>query len=121
MKSTSFDRYLKKRVRSVESEVPGHLEFSLIKNKLNESPGAFENVLPLTRRPYRHFVYGAAAAAAAIAALLFLFSLFQPGIVEKPYTGDEVRFASVEGVPADTIRIQTNNPDMVIIWVEKNK
>ena len=61
----------------------------------------------------------AAAATLLLAILFFLFPLFHQRI--DPVEAEEVRVqaARVEGQPATTYVVNTKDPDIAIVWIEK--
>ena len=111
----NFDREIRKRVQTLEQEIPRELE-----NDFLEKLDGIVPVLPQVQRS-RFFYYGALATAASILlAILFLLlpSLHRP----LPHADSQevwVQSAQVEGQPASTIIIASQDPDCTIVWLEK--
>ncbi len=111
----NLDREIRKRVQALEQEIPQEVENSFLEKLDGIVPG-----LPQVHRS-RFFYYGALATAASILlAILFLLlpSLHRP----LPHAGSQdvwVQSAQVDGQPASTIIIASQDPDCTIIWLEK--
>jgi hypothetical protein len=114
-----IDREIKKRVRAVESDIPPALEKAFLEKLEGIEPGK------IRPREKRFVYYGVLAAAASLllAVLLLLFPLFHQQIENGTADAQEVLIQDprVEGVPASTFIINPKDPDITIIWVEKNK
>ena len=114
-----FDREIKKHVQAVESDIPPALEKAFLEKLDKILPGKIRT------RESRFVYYGVMAAAASIllAMLLFLFPIFhhQAEIAAVDAHAVWVQDARVEGVPASPFIINPKDPDITIIWVEKNK
>ncbi len=114
----NIDKEIKKRVQAVELDIPNDLEKKFMKelNHMSVTPG-----LPHTKKRSLFFM-GALATAASflLAAFLLVSTLFYktptPNNVEDEVFIDS---ASVEGMPANTYIINSKDPDMTIVWIEK--
>jgi hypothetical protein len=122
-KKNELDRKVKGIVQSVAHDIPPGVENAFLEELKGISPHS-----PHSPRKRSFFYYGGLAAAAAVllAAVLFIFDLlhlFNP-------SGDGGRFiaeagevwvqaARVEGEPANTVVVNTTDPDITIVWVEK--
>ncbi len=115
----TIDKEIKKRVQAVESDIPDDLEKKFMK-ELSRLSMASESP---TRRRRSLLFMGALATAASflLAAFLLVSTLFHKPPPPNNVEEDEVfiDFASVEGMPANTYIINTKDPDMTIIWIEK--
>jgi len=115
----TIDKEIKKRVQAVESDIPDALEKTFMK-ELSRMSMASES--PARRKRSLLFV-GALATAASflLAAFLLVSTLFHKAPTPNNVEEDMVFIdsASVEGMPANTYIINTKDPDMTIIWIEK--
>lgn len=115
----NIDKEIKKRVQAVESDIPNDLEKKFIKelNHMSVTPG-----LPHTKKRSLFFM-GALATAASflLAAFLLVSTLFHKAPTPNNVEEDEVFIdsASVEGMPANTYIIDSKDPDMTVVWIEK--
>jgi len=111
----TLDREIKKRVQSMEQDVPLELEAAFLE-KLN-------GMVPEESHFHRHrfIYYGVLATAATVllVILLFLFPLFHQKIDGAAAGEVWVRAARVEGQPASTFVIKQKDPDITIVWIEK--
>lgn len=114
-----FDREVRKRVQSVEQDIPPDLEKAFLEE--------FKTVIPEKEKQgaRRHPVvyYGGLAAAVLLAAFLFVFYFFHqsPGTFTAEAEEVWVQAARVEGEPANTVVVNTTDPDITIVWIEKIK
>jgi hypothetical protein len=115
----TIDKEIKKRVQAVESDIPGDLEKTFMKelSRLSMASG------PPARRRRSLLFMGALATAASflLAAFLLVSTLFHKTPTPNSVEEDEVFIASasVEGMPANTYIINSKDPDMTIVWIEK--
>jgi len=111
----NFDRELRKKVQSVECEIPRDLEDSIMDqlDRQQVEPIRFE-------AKHTNWIYGAIAAAVfVLVVLIFVFQYIQRPVqtVEADEVG--VQSAFVEGKPATTIVIKQPDTDLTIVWIEK--
>ena len=116
----TIDKEIKKRVQAVESDIPDDLEKTFMK-ELSRLSMASE---PPARRRRRSLLFMGALATAAsflLAAFLLVSTLFHKAPTPNNVEDDEVFIASasVEGMPANTYIINSKDPDMTIVWIEK--
>lgn len=117
----TFDREVMKRVQAVERDIPPDLERTFLEE--------FNTIIPekesrrARRRPV--FYYGGLAAAAAVLLAAFLFVFYFIHQSPDTFTAEAeevwVQSALVEGEPANTVVVNTTDPDITIVWVEKVK
>jgi hypothetical protein len=115
MDDKRWDREVMKRVQAVERQVPPDLETAFLREIQAITPRP-----PRQQKP-RAFYYGALAAAAAVllVVLFFLFPLFHRHIDSAGADEVWVQDAWVEGKPASTFFVNSTNPDITIVWIEK--
>ena len=115
----NIDKEIKKRVQAVGLDIPNDLEKKFMKelNHMSVIPG-----LPHTKKRSL-FIMGALATAASflLAVFLSVSLLFYKTPVINNVEEDEVFIdsTSVEGMPANTYIINSKNPNMTIVWIEK--
>ncbi|NIM15467.1 MAG: hypothetical protein GTO45_26115 [Candidatus Aminicenantes bacterium] len=117
----TFDREVMKRVQAVEHDIPPDLERTFLEE--------FKTIIPEKerrrgrRRPVVYYGGLAAAAAVLLAAFLFVFYFIHRSPDTFTAEAEEVwvQSALVEGEPANTVVVNTTNPDITIVWVEKVK
>jgi hypothetical protein len=117
----TFDREVMKRVQAVERDIPPDLERTFLEE--------FNTVIPEKERgrsrgrPVVYYGGLAAAAAVLLAAFLFVFSFIHQSPDRFTAGAEEVwvQSALVEGEPANTVVVNTTDPDITIVWVEKVK
>lgn len=120
-KKKTFDREVMERVQSVERDIPP----DLVKNFMEE----FNTIIPekerhhARRRPFFYYRGLAAAAAVILAVSLFVFYFIHQSPDTHTAEAEEVwvQSALVEGEPANTVVVNTIDPDITIVWVEKVK
>ena len=123
-----LDREVERIVQAVEHEVPPAVERAFLEEIKGIIPGEANRCPREPRKPRKprersFFYYSGLAAAAAVllAAILFILYLFQPAPERFTAEAEEVwvQDARVEGEPAQTVVINTTDPDITIVWVEK--
>jgi hypothetical protein len=119
----TFDREVMKRVRAVEHDIPPDLERRFLEEFNAVIPGKERR---RTRgRPVVYYGGLAAAAAVLLAVFLFVFYFFHLHRSPDTFTAEAgevwVQFALVEGESANTVVVNTTDPDITIVWVEKMK
>lgn len=115
MKRKRFDDELKKRVQAVEQDIPTELEKTFMEKLDGLSPEK-------KKRTLRRFPGTIAAAASLLLAVLLAVTLlFRPA--QAPAAAEKyvfIDYATVEGQPAATYIVNQQDPDMTIVWIEKN-
>ena len=112
---TLLDQEIKRSIQAVEQEVPSRVEDAVLAEFLRAVPLH----LPSLRRRRIYWGVLAAAATLLLVILFFLFPLFHQQI--DPVEADEVwvQAACVEDQPATTYVINSKDPDITIVWIEK--
>ncbi len=117
----TFDREIMKRVQAVEHDVPPDLERRFLEEFNAVIPGKEKR--RVGGRPVVYYGGLAAAAVLLLAVFLFVFYFFHQSPARFTAEADEVwvQSALVEGEPANTVVVNTTDPDITIVWVEKMK
>jgi hypothetical protein len=114
----TFDREIMKRVQVVERDIPPELERTFIA-EFNTITPEKESHRARRRRPVSYYGGWAAAAVILLAAFVFLFIHQSPDTVTAKAEEVWVQSAMVEGESANTVVVNTTDPDIIIVWVEK--
>lgn len=123
MTPKNIDQEIKKRVQAIETEIPVELEKNIMK-ELGQANASL--VVPrLQRRLFRRPL---AAAATVLLGVLLLVTAFSFLFRQKPDNGGKnpqegviIDAAWVEGRPVDTFIIDQKDPDITIVWFEKQR
>lgn len=107
------DEEIKKRIQTVEQDIPADLEKTFMEK--------LDGLSPVKKRTNRVFIRVLATAASfllvvLLAVTLLFRSLPAPAAVEKEVFID---YATIEGQPATTYIVNQQDPDMTIVWIEK--